>query len=69
MPDDMDRATALAEAYHAEGLAAVTRQLRQPGTLECTICEEPIPERRRLANPSARTCFACQQAMEKPRVR
>jgi phage/conjugal plasmid C-4 type zinc finger TraR family protein len=69
MPDDMDRAVALTEAHHAESLAAVTRQMRQPGTLECTICEEPIPAARRRANPSARTCRPCQEAMETRRVR
>lgn len=69
MPDDMDRATALAEAYHAEGLAAVTRKLRQPGTPDCQICGEPIPEARREQMPSARTCRPCQEAMETRRVR
>ncbi len=69
MPDDMDRATALTEAHHAESLGAVTRQLRQPGTPDCQVCGEPIPERRRKELPSARTCTPCQQAMETRRVR
>jgi phage/conjugal plasmid C-4 type zinc finger TraR family protein len=69
MPDDMDRATALAEAYHAEGLAAVTRQLHQPGTPDCQICGEPIPAARREANKAARTCRPCQEAMETRRAR
>lgn len=69
MPDDMDRATERSEAHRETSLAAVTRQLRQDGTEDCEICGEPIPERRRKAHPSARTCVPCLEQMEKPRVR
>lgn len=69
MPDEMDRATALSEAHHAESLAAVTRRLHQPGALECERCGEQIPDRRRRAMPSATRCAPCQEKMEVRRVR
>lgn len=69
MPDEIDRA-ALISANHTEAcITAVREAVNRPGTLECEICEAPIPERRREAHPAARTCVQCQQAKETPRVR
>jgi phage/conjugal plasmid C-4 type zinc finger TraR family protein len=34
----------------------------------CDECGEPIPEARRKALPSARTCVACQQQRDRQRV-
>lgn len=69
MPDDMERATAISAAHTEACLGAVTRQLRQPGTPDCQICGEPIPEPRRQQMPSARTCRPCQEVMETRRAR
>ena len=68
MADELDRA-AIISANHTEAcIAAVRREVAAQGTLECEVCEEPIPAARRQAHPAARTCVRCQEAMEKPRV-
>lgn len=41
-------------------LTARARLPSGPGTPECVECGEAIPEARRKALPSARTCVACQ---------
>jgi phage/conjugal plasmid C-4 type zinc finger TraR family protein len=69
MPDDVERAAVLTDAWVERCLGARLRTLHQPGALECEGCGEPIPERRRAAMPSATRCAPCQEAMEKPRVR
>ncbi len=35
------------------------------GTVECEVCGEEIPLRRRQAIPSVRTCIACQSERDK----
>lgn len=69
MADEADRALALTEAWTERCLGARLRTLHQQGALECEICEEPIPERRRQAMPSATRCAPCQEKMEVRRVR
>jgi DnaK suppressor protein len=31
----------------------------------CSVCEDPIPQQRLLVNPTATTCIACQQEIER----
>lgn len=31
---------------------------------ECSVCDEPIPEARRVAVPGVQTCVACQADLE-----
>lgn len=69
MADDVDRAAVLTQAWTERCVGAHLRQLHQPGTLDCDICGEPIPARRRQAQPTARTCLPCQEAMEVRRGR
>lgn len=69
MADELDRAAEISAAWTDARIAAHQQHLARPGTLECEVCEEPIPEPRRRAQPNATRCLACQEAMEKPRVR
>ena len=69
MPDEADRAAQVTDAWTERCLGAHLRSLSQPGTLECESCEQPIPERRRQAMPSATRCAPCQEAMEVRRAR
>lgn len=41
-------------------LAARARMPTGEGAQDCAICGDPIPARRRLALPGAKTCIACQ---------
>ncbi len=45
-------------------LAARARLAAGKGLTHCALCGEPIPEARRRALPSARTCVACQGAQD-----
>jgi phage/conjugal plasmid C-4 type zinc finger TraR family protein len=69
MPDEMDRAAELIAIQTDASITAVRREVSTQGTLECEVCEEPIPAARRRAHPAARTCVRCQEAMEKNRAR
>lgn len=69
MPDEADRAAERTDAWNERCLGAVTRQMQQPGAIECETCGEPIPARRREALPSATRCAPCQEALEKRRAR
>lgn len=45
----------------------LTARARMPvgeGTQDCVECGDPIPEARRRALPSARTCIACQSGRD-----
>lgn len=63
MPDEMDRVQERV-ALHLERTIEAHRPRDQPGRLECENCDEPIPELRRRALPSATRCVGCQQALE-----
>jgi phage/conjugal plasmid C-4 type zinc finger TraR family protein len=69
MPDDMERATLLIEAWRERCVGATLRQLDRPGTLICDDCEGEIPAARRKAHPSATRCVKCQEQMEVRRGR
>ena len=45
--------------------AARSRLPSGHGTVECEVCGEEIPLRRRQAIPSVRTCIACQSERDK----
>lgn len=66
MPDEMDRVQDAIERHQTDSLDAWRR--RQPkgsGPTHCINCEEPIPEKRRLALPGVETCIDCQRALER----
>jgi phage/conjugal plasmid C-4 type zinc finger TraR family protein len=66
MADDADMSAAQQERILAATIAAA-RVRAEPGRLECEDCDAVIPEARRVAQPSARRCVACQQRWEKGR--
>ena len=69
MPDDLDLTEAREAALLAANIAHAQRQVRpvpEPSR-ECCDCGRPIPDLRRHANPAARRCVLCQQAMEQGR--
>ena len=51
--DQIDDSVADAVAFARAGLGA------GPGATHCLHCGDPIPEARRRAMPSARTCISC----------
>jgi phage/conjugal plasmid C-4 type zinc finger TraR family protein len=62
MADDADMSAAQQERILAATIAA--QRLSGEGRRECEDCDQPIPEARRVAQPSARRCVACQQRWE-----
>jgi phage/conjugal plasmid C-4 type zinc finger TraR family protein len=62
-----DLAAERTEQEREAGIAAASRALRTPGTLECEDCPNDIPRERRIALPSATRCIACQTKFEKAR--
>jgi phage/conjugal plasmid C-4 type zinc finger TraR family protein len=46
-------------------LAARARLAAGEGLADCALCGDPIPEARRRALPSARTCVGCQAAQDR----
>ncbi|WP_191085656.1 TraR/DksA family transcriptional regulator [Roseococcus microcysteis] len=63
MPDEADLAADRESVWLARTIEA-HRPRPQPGRLLCEDCEEPIPELRRQALPSATRCIRCQSALE-----
>lgn len=67
MTDVFDQAQARDEEMRQDALAAFARKARlvAPESAElCTICDEPIPEARRMALRGVQTCVLCQQELE-----
>lgn len=62
---DIELAEARIEKERDAGLARVRARLAGEGAADCVDCDEPIPEARRKALPSACRCAACQQVFEK----
>jgi len=56
---------------HAEYLLQVALERRARGSInsvsaeECEVCDDPIPELRRLAIPGCVTCIICQAIRER----
>ena len=67
MPDDLDLTEAREAALIAARVQHAQRQLAPVSARECCDCGGLIPELRRRANPAARRCVPCQQAMEDER--
>lgn len=61
--DDMDRMQEREDILLARAIEA-RRAPATTGALFCEDCEEPIPEPRRRALPSATRCIHCQSAQE-----
>lgn len=68
MTDVCDRAQERDEEMRQDALAERARNA-QPAAgdsaLACVMCDEPIPEGRRLAVPGVKTCIECQRDIEK----
>jgi phage/conjugal plasmid C-4 type zinc finger TraR family protein len=67
--DDGDRAQQREEFIRGAALSAtrlkVTTALARAGAADCVDCDDPIPEDRRKALPSAKRCVGCQEDFEK----
>ncbi|MGK9040754.1 TraR/DksA C4-type zinc finger protein [Rhizobium sp. SA279] len=62
-----EQADLRAEQEREAAIAAASRTLRSPGTIQCEDCPNDIPRERRLALPSATRCIHCQTMFEKSR--
>lgn len=69
MSDDIDRAQAREEEMRQDALAERERRAHGHAPREsaerCQVCDEPIPEGRRLAVPGVQTCVDCQTDIER----
>jgi phage/conjugal plasmid C-4 type zinc finger TraR family protein len=63
-----EQADLRAEQEREAAIAAASRTLRSPGTMQCEDCGSDIARERRLALPSATRCIACQTMLERSRV-
>jgi phage/conjugal plasmid C-4 type zinc finger TraR family protein len=69
--DDIDRAQAREEEMRQDALLERIRSAHPDPEHEaedhpdCQVCGEPIPVKRRAAVPGVKTCFACQQELER----
>ncbi|MFT0212853.1 TraR/DksA family transcriptional regulator [Pseudomonas sp. F1_0610] len=65
MADFADNGSEVSQLFLEHALAKqAQRNAVQAGSLECDECGEVIPEARRQALPSCRTCVDCQQLLE-----
>lgn len=71
MPDLVDHANELVEAFLESKLAAKRRSsgeaAQRPSAINCTACAEKIPKARRESVPGVQLCLGCQAAREKRR--
>jgi len=68
MSDPTDRATEREEEMRQDALAEQARRAQMPAgdSAEfCAVCEQRIPEGRRLALPGVQTCIECQEDLER----
>lgn len=65
MPDQMDQAADLNDAWAERCIGTVLRRVHAAGALRCFRCEEAIPAARLEAYPGARYCMPCQQHTER----
>lgn len=71
MSDDIDRAQAREEEMRLDALRDHARRAHPDPEHatedhpDCQVCGEPIPVERRAAVPGVKTCFACQQELER----
>ncbi|MCW8159004.1 TraR/DksA family transcriptional regulator [Stutzerimonas stutzeri] len=64
-PDPADKASAQQMLSEMHGVAAVRERLQGQGAEFCADCDEPIPDARRKAYPSAVCCVECQGIRER----
>ena len=71
MTDICERGQQCEEEMRSDALAAQARRAGLAGkTVEdsathCHICEDEIPEERRIKNPGVQTCVPCQTDLER----
>ena len=67
MMDECEMALLDEASYLAVMLKDISRKVdpTQKAASECTDCESPIPERRRLAMPGCSRCITCQTEVER----
>ncbi len=68
MSDPIDRAQEREQEMRQDALADQARRAQIPAgdSAEfCAVCEQPIPEGRRLALPGVQTCIECQEDLER----
>lgn len=71
MTDIYDRASEREEEVRADALneqalrAGLVGKTVEDSAEFCHLCEEPIPEARRVALPGVQTCVECQHELER----
>ena len=69
MTDVFDRAQEREEEMRQDALAEQARRAHghapRVSAERCQMCDQPIPEGRRLAVPGVQTCIACQNDVER----
>jgi phage/conjugal plasmid C-4 type zinc finger TraR family protein len=71
LTDIYDRATEREEELRQDALdqqarrAGLTGKTVTDSATECAICDDAIPQNRRLALPGVQTCVACQNELER----
>jgi phage/conjugal plasmid C-4 type zinc finger TraR family protein len=60
-----EQAEARVEQERDAAVAGARANLEKAGSIECVECGQTIPERRRLAYPSATRCIDCQTEVER----
>lgn len=69
LSDPCDFASLREDEIRADGVAEIRTALAEQAAIasafECRVCDEPIPELRRLKVPGVQTCVACQEEIER----
>jgi phage/conjugal plasmid C-4 type zinc finger TraR family protein len=66
MADDIDLAQERSELFLRKALESHQKAAQSTEeVLDCSVCGDEIPERRRRAKPGARTCIDCQRRLER----
>lgn len=62
--DEADIAKRQSDQILAATLASRRQTTAAPSAMTCDECDEPIPEKRRIAVPGCRLCISCQRDLE-----
>jgi len=71
MTDIFDRASEVEEIARLDALrdqrrrAGLTGKTVADSAHDCSVCDEPIAEKRRQAVPGVQTCIECQEELER----
>ncbi|KAB8037396.1 TraR/DksA C4-type zinc finger protein [Janthinobacterium aquaticum] len=71
MTDISDRATEVEEIARLDAIRDQSRRAGLAGksvadsATDCSVCDEPIAEKRRQAVPGVQTCIECQEELER----